>query len=499
MDKQLIDLPVTLFYSYAREDEMFCDELEKHLSLLQRQGIIMTWYDRLIRPGTPWTQSIDYHLNVASVVLLLVSPDFLASDYCFQVEMQRALERHKLGEATVIPVILRPVDWQGAPFAYLQCLPHDGKPVTEWENRDAAFRDIVRGIRTTIEKRHGSGSIKLLPVRPDQIDLKVRAVTNTDKSISVTYELGDAKFLTSRIVSRDVQQILPLMARDFPRVHYRFGEEATLQIQEIARRVSTFLLPPQISKQLHEKRIRKAQILINQTDPPLPWELLHDGEEFLGLQIPIVNTPLERATEQGDFHPKSLLIVESLPTEFGFHFNNFRDRYMRYIENIEGMTSVSRVQVVDIRQLATIVSCQDFDIIQIATHSFVDPKDDLSSSLLRFSLGEGSISVEEFCQIFSTEEKPRLIILDACESALSFPYHQPSFRTNAAYLLSRSGLYVIGPTSWLAMPESEAFGRAFYTHLMKHQNIGEAVRSAKQHLADLGQAWWVFSLFGPGS
>ncbi len=202
MDKQHIDLPVTLFYSYAREDEMFCDELEKHLSLLQRQGIIMTWYDRLIQPGTRWAQSIDYHLNVASIVLLLVSPDFLASDHCFQVEMHHALERHKLGEATVIPVILRPVDWQGASFAHLQCLPHDGKPVTEWENRDAAYRDIVRGIRTAIEKMPGSEGIKLLPVRSDQIDLKIRAVTNADKSISVTYELGDAKFLTSRVTGQ---------------------------------------------------------------------------------------------------------------------------------------------------------------------------------------------------------------------------------------------------------------------------------------------------------
>jgi len=142
-------VPVIVFYSYAHEDESLRDELEKHLSLLHRQGTITAWHDRQIMPGTDWHGEIDQHLDMASLILLLISPDFLASDYCYTVEMQRALERHKQGKARVIPVILRPVDWHEAPFAHLQCLPRDGKPVTEWDNRDAAFRDIAKGIRNT--------------------------------------------------------------------------------------------------------------------------------------------------------------------------------------------------------------------------------------------------------------------------------------------------------------------------------------------------------------
>src|SRR5437588_4771006 len=99
--------PVSIFYSYAREDEALRNKLEKHLSLLQRQGSIVTWYDRQIIPGTDWAHDIDSHLNQASIILLLISPDFLASDYCYNIEMQRALERHKVGEARVIPIILR--------------------------------------------------------------------------------------------------------------------------------------------------------------------------------------------------------------------------------------------------------------------------------------------------------------------------------------------------------------------------------------------------------
>src|SRR6266487_1344924 len=150
MDQQH-DSPVTLFYSYAHEDEALRNELEKHLHLLRRSGSITTWHDRQIVPGTDWAHTIDRHLNESSIILLLISADFLASDYCYNIEMQRALERHQRGEACVIPIIIRPVDWQHTSFAHLQCLPRDGKPVTEWGNQDAAFRDIAESLRRTIE------------------------------------------------------------------------------------------------------------------------------------------------------------------------------------------------------------------------------------------------------------------------------------------------------------------------------------------------------------
>ncbi len=145
--------PVTVFYSYAHEDEALRDELEKHLTLLQRQGLVASWHDRKILAGQEWKGTIDQHLEEASLILLLISPDFLASDYCYQVEMQRALEHHKQGTARVLPIILRPVYWSGAPFAHLQCLPRDGIPVTEQPTHDAAFRQITEGICHALEQR----------------------------------------------------------------------------------------------------------------------------------------------------------------------------------------------------------------------------------------------------------------------------------------------------------------------------------------------------------
>lgn len=154
MSEQQPSQPIEPFYSYAHSDERLRKRLETHLSALQQQEVITEWHDRKIVAGTDWKQSIDIHLTTAAVILLLISPDFLASDCCYGVEMQRALARHAVGDACVIPVILRPVDWQGTPFAHLQCMPTDAKPVTLWANRDEAFRDVAEAIRTAIEQLH---------------------------------------------------------------------------------------------------------------------------------------------------------------------------------------------------------------------------------------------------------------------------------------------------------------------------------------------------------
>ncbi len=145
--------PLILFYSYAHEDQTLRDQLEKHLRQLQRQGLISAWHDRQILPGGMWADEIDAHLETASIILLLVSPDFLASDYCYNIEMRRALERHKSGDARVIPIILRPCDWQHSPLQGLQCLPRDGKPVTQWPDQDEVFNTITQGLRRIIEQQ----------------------------------------------------------------------------------------------------------------------------------------------------------------------------------------------------------------------------------------------------------------------------------------------------------------------------------------------------------
>jgi hypothetical protein len=122
------------------------------LSLLERQGLLRGWHDRKIEPGSNWDEEIDDRLRRADVILLLVSADFMASDYIWGKELEVAMERHDAGDARVIPVILRPVDWATAPFARLQALPRDGKPVVSWPSRDEAFLDVARGIRLVLSR-----------------------------------------------------------------------------------------------------------------------------------------------------------------------------------------------------------------------------------------------------------------------------------------------------------------------------------------------------------
>src|SRR5260370_11457436 len=117
------------------------------MRMLRRQELISSWHDSHILPGSDWAQAIDEHLERASVILLLISADCLASDYCYGIEMQRAMERHQANEARVIPILLRPVDWNEAPFAHLQALPTAAKPITTWRNQDAAFTDVAGGLR----------------------------------------------------------------------------------------------------------------------------------------------------------------------------------------------------------------------------------------------------------------------------------------------------------------------------------------------------------------
>lgn len=161
----------TLFFSYSHEDEALRDQLEKQLAMLKRQGVIETWHDRRIGAGDDWSAAIDRHVESDDIILLLVSPDFLASDYCYDVEMQRAMERHTAGQAVVIPVVLRPCDWHGAPFGKLQAVPKDGKPVTLMPDIDQALLEVARAVRAAAESITGHAAPPRGSVSPPRREL----------------------------------------------------------------------------------------------------------------------------------------------------------------------------------------------------------------------------------------------------------------------------------------------------------------------------------------
>ncbi|AKM85908.1 toll/interleukin-1 receptor domain-containing protein [Enterobacter ludwigii] len=140
----------TLVFSYSHADEALRNELEKHLSPLKRAGKITTWHDRRIVPGQEFERQIDQYFSEADIILLLISSDFIASDYCYEVEMTNALARHKRGEAVVIPVILRECAWHQLEFGSIMAATIDGKPITKFASHDEGYVQVVDAVSRAI-------------------------------------------------------------------------------------------------------------------------------------------------------------------------------------------------------------------------------------------------------------------------------------------------------------------------------------------------------------
>lgn len=157
---------VSLFYSYSHDDEDLRKKLNKHLAFLKRGNLISEWHDRDIELGGDWAKEIDEKLASADIILLLISASFIASDYCWGVELKKALERHAREEATVVPVILRPCQWQETIFAKLQACPTNGRAVTAWIDADAALDDVAGKIGRLVKAIRSKHEAAAIPPAP---------------------------------------------------------------------------------------------------------------------------------------------------------------------------------------------------------------------------------------------------------------------------------------------------------------------------------------------
>jgi hypothetical protein len=144
-------MSINVFISYSHKDEAHKDSLNEHLSMLKRTKIIDEWNDRKIAPGQNWADEISGNLERSQLILFLVSPSFLASDYCFNIEAQRAIQMHKEGKAKLIPILIRACDWESCEFSKFQAVPKDALPITSWTNQDEAWLDAINGIKRHID------------------------------------------------------------------------------------------------------------------------------------------------------------------------------------------------------------------------------------------------------------------------------------------------------------------------------------------------------------
>jgi hypothetical protein len=178
---------VELFISYSHRDEELRQQLDKHLASLKRQKVIEAWHDRKIEAGMDWAKQIDNNLNKADIILLLISPDFIFSNYCSEIEMEQAIKRHEAGEAIVVPIILEPCDWSWFPFSKYQAFPKNAKPISTWTNANEAFLDVIQGIRTVAERLFEQRQQKLKDkeIAYNQYLKKVEEILSFDGEISI--------------------------------------------------------------------------------------------------------------------------------------------------------------------------------------------------------------------------------------------------------------------------------------------------------------------------
>lgn len=178
-----------IFYSYAHEDDEFRRELHRYLVPLEQKKKIVQWSDRKITPGADWQSEIRREIDSAHLILLLVSKDFLASDYCFGVEVDRAMERLKQGEARVLPILLNPCLWDDSRFSQLQILPREAKPITSWTSREDAFIEVAREIREIVAGTPPSSErADSAPAASEGFDSAIDLVRSQVRSYARLYE-----------------------------------------------------------------------------------------------------------------------------------------------------------------------------------------------------------------------------------------------------------------------------------------------------------------------
>jgi hypothetical protein len=284
--------PVEIFYSYSHRDEKLRDKLHTHLAVLERGRLISEWHDRKITAGDEWKGRIDERLKSAAIILLLVSPDFVASDYCYDVELRHALKRHRRGDARVIPIILRPCEWKFTPFAALQSLPTDGRPITTWTNRDKAFLEIANGIRKAV--------LDLAALRPPPpvrwiVEIKAQLNEFDQKTLDkilvfLRNQTGDRHLALLRVEKGSVKLVLEGSESGFHKLWGLFKRGSTLKIFDfeilaIQSEQQSFLTEVSTATQIISSPFDSKISALHQL-PPSPVDFIGRVEELNELLFP---------------------------------------------------------------------------------------------------------------------------------------------------------------------------------------------------------------------
>jgi hypothetical protein len=254
--------PSKIFVSYAHEDENFRLELLKHLRLIEKQGYVKSWHDREITAGEEWREEVDQHLRDADIILLLVSADFVNSEYCYDIEMQTAIEAHNSGKKLVIPILVRPVaNWEEATFGKLQVLPTNTKPVSNWDSLDAAWADVVSGIFKAVQRREQEQLPRNSRKKPN-FDQLFQSISSDQRTSDVKGQEFDKSM--SDTAKTQLLYSIPMMHNKLSGLRAQqkeYEEEAIIAYHEIMGRMDSplpfelqmTLIMSKLSDMLHKK------------------------------------------------------------------------------------------------------------------------------------------------------------------------------------------------------------------------------------------------------
>lgn len=204
------DMTVKVFISYAHKDEIFKEALNEHLTMLKRNGVISEWHDRKIVPGEDWKNQISQNLEESALILFLVSSTFLSSEYCYDIEFTRALEKHHEGSAQLIPVVIRPCDWTASKLGTFQGLPKDALAISKWVNQDEGWVDVVQGIKKHVAHFTPKVTVKSTTLGPLEKKGTVSSSTSTwlnDTEVVLSHRKVNKILLPDIYIALDMEEV----------------------------------------------------------------------------------------------------------------------------------------------------------------------------------------------------------------------------------------------------------------------------------------------------